>query len=196
MQPTDLAAFSRHAGVGPAARIAAAGPSRRAQWGEAAQSSRRPRAGTPRRAASFGGRLWHSDVSSRGVAACDHPRPDLERSAGAIWRADGRLVGPRLSAMAAAKGPRLPACRCSRFRRRRSWSRSTTATRACTTAPIPILREHGVPATIFLATAYLDSPDPFPFDDWPWAGAADAPCGDVAAAPVRPVRGNACQRAD
>jgi peptidoglycan/xylan/chitin deacetylase (PgdA/CDA1 family) len=39
----------------------------------------------------------------------------------------------------------------------------------------PILRELGVPATVFLATAYLDSQEPFPFDDWPAAGAAHVP---------------------
>lgn len=31
----------------------------------------------------------------------------------------------------------------------------------------PVLRELKVPATVFLATAYLDSFDPFPFADWP-----------------------------
>ncbi|MEO8494729.1 MAG: glycosyltransferase [Planctomycetota bacterium] len=30
----------------------------------------------------------------------------------------------------------------------------------------PVLRELNVPATVFLATAYLDSEEPFPFDDW------------------------------
>lgn len=30
----------------------------------------------------------------------------------------------------------------------------------------PALRDLHVPATAFVATAYLDSPDPFPFDDW------------------------------
>ena len=29
-----------------------------------------------------------------------------------------------------------------------------------------MLREFRVPATVFLATAYLDSPAPFPFDSW------------------------------
>jgi peptidoglycan/xylan/chitin deacetylase (PgdA/CDA1 family) len=35
---------------------------------------------------------------------------------------------------------------------------------------LPILQELNVPATIFLATAYLDSDEPFPFDDWPLKG--------------------------
>jgi peptidoglycan/xylan/chitin deacetylase (PgdA/CDA1 family) len=30
----------------------------------------------------------------------------------------------------------------------------------------PLLRQWDVPATLFVATAYLDSPDPFPFDTW------------------------------
>jgi len=34
----------------------------------------------------------------------------------------------------------------------------------------PVLREFRVPATVFLATAYLDNDGPFPFDDWPAAG--------------------------
>jgi peptidoglycan/xylan/chitin deacetylase (PgdA/CDA1 family) len=39
----------------------------------------------------------------------------------------------------------------------------------------PILRQLELPATIFLATAYLDSPDPFPSDDWSLAGSGDVP---------------------
>jgi peptidoglycan/xylan/chitin deacetylase (PgdA/CDA1 family) len=39
----------------------------------------------------------------------------------------------------------------------------------------PILRQRGVPATVFLPTAYLDQDAPFPFDDWPGAGCRDAP---------------------
>jgi peptidoglycan/xylan/chitin deacetylase (PgdA/CDA1 family) len=34
----------------------------------------------------------------------------------------------------------------------------------------PVLRALKVPATLFLPTAYLDQPGPFPFDDWPGAG--------------------------
>lgn len=34
----------------------------------------------------------------------------------------------------------------------------------------PVLRELGVPATLFLATAYVDETNPFPFDDWEMAG--------------------------
>jgi peptidoglycan/xylan/chitin deacetylase (PgdA/CDA1 family) len=39
----------------------------------------------------------------------------------------------------------------------------------------PILRELSIPATIFLATAYLDDPRRFPFDDWTAAGSPRAP---------------------
>lgn len=39
----------------------------------------------------------------------------------------------------------------------------------------PILRELGIPATLLLATAYLDSSCPFPFDDWPARGSAGVP---------------------
>jgi peptidoglycan/xylan/chitin deacetylase (PgdA/CDA1 family) len=39
----------------------------------------------------------------------------------------------------------------------------------------PILRELKIPATIFLATAYLDSQKRFPFEDWPPAGTDRVP---------------------
>jgi peptidoglycan/xylan/chitin deacetylase (PgdA/CDA1 family) len=39
----------------------------------------------------------------------------------------------------------------------------------------PVLKELVVPATIFLATAYLDSELPFPFDDWTAAGSMRVP---------------------
>jgi peptidoglycan/xylan/chitin deacetylase (PgdA/CDA1 family) len=39
----------------------------------------------------------------------------------------------------------------------------------------PVLTELRVPATVFLATAYLDSAAPFPFDDWPEAGSERVP---------------------
>jgi peptidoglycan/xylan/chitin deacetylase (PgdA/CDA1 family) len=37
----------------------------------------------------------------------------------------------------------------------------------------PILRELGVAGTVFLATAYLDSTAPFPFETWSAAGSSD-----------------------
>jgi peptidoglycan/xylan/chitin deacetylase (PgdA/CDA1 family) len=43
------------------------------------------------------------------------------------------------------------------------------------TRALPILRDLNVPATVFVATAFLDSPAPFPCDDWPAAGAKNAP---------------------
>ncbi len=39
----------------------------------------------------------------------------------------------------------------------------------------PILRRLELPATVFLATDYLDSPDPFPSDDWSEAGSGNVP---------------------
>jgi O-antigen/teichoic acid export membrane protein/peptidoglycan/xylan/chitin deacetylase (PgdA/CDA1 family) len=39
----------------------------------------------------------------------------------------------------------------------------------------PLLRRLQIPATIFLATSYLDSDAPFPFDDWQQAGVAHVP---------------------
>jgi peptidoglycan/xylan/chitin deacetylase (PgdA/CDA1 family) len=43
------------------------------------------------------------------------------------------------------------------------------------TQALPILHELRVPATIFIATRYLDSGQPFPFDDWPAKGDARVP---------------------
>jgi peptidoglycan/xylan/chitin deacetylase (PgdA/CDA1 family) len=43
------------------------------------------------------------------------------------------------------------------------------------TQALPILTELKVPATIFLATAYLSTGEPFPFDDWAAKGSADVP---------------------
>jgi peptidoglycan/xylan/chitin deacetylase (PgdA/CDA1 family) len=39
----------------------------------------------------------------------------------------------------------------------------------------PVLKELKIPATIFLATAYLESDEPFPFDDWSAAGSSAVP---------------------
>lgn len=43
------------------------------------------------------------------------------------------------------------------------------------THAFPILKALQVPATVFVATAYLDSPDPLPFDDWDRAGDPNVP---------------------
>jgi peptidoglycan/xylan/chitin deacetylase (PgdA/CDA1 family) len=43
------------------------------------------------------------------------------------------------------------------------------------TRALPVLRELNVPAAVFLATAYLDSQERFPFDDWPPEQARKAP---------------------
>ena len=40
---------------------------------------------------------------------------------------------------------------------------------------LPVLEELRVPATIFLATAFLDSDRPFPFDNWSAAGSSRVP---------------------
>jgi peptidoglycan/xylan/chitin deacetylase (PgdA/CDA1 family) len=53
----------------------------------------------------------------------------------------------------------------------------------------PILRELKIPATVFVATAYLDRDGPFPFDDWP--GAGDPAVGSEL---WRPLRGEQCIR--
>jgi peptidoglycan/xylan/chitin deacetylase (PgdA/CDA1 family) len=43
------------------------------------------------------------------------------------------------------------------------------------TNALPILKELRVPATIFLATQFLDSQEPFPSDDWSGKGSSQAP---------------------
>jgi peptidoglycan/xylan/chitin deacetylase (PgdA/CDA1 family) len=40
---------------------------------------------------------------------------------------------------------------------------------------LPVLEEVGVPATVFIATAYLDSERPYPFDNWDAAGSSRVP---------------------
>lgn len=39
----------------------------------------------------------------------------------------------------------------------------------------PVLKDLQVPATIFISTAYLDSREPFPFEDWAPAGSSRVP---------------------
>jgi peptidoglycan/xylan/chitin deacetylase (PgdA/CDA1 family) len=41
----------------------------------------------------------------------------------------------------------------------------------------PVLRRLNIPATVFLATAYLDSLEPFPMDNWLMAGSTRVPAG-------------------
>ena len=43
------------------------------------------------------------------------------------------------------------------------------------TAAFPVLKEFGVPASLFVNTAYLDSDEPFPFDGWGMAVRGRAP---------------------
>jgi peptidoglycan/xylan/chitin deacetylase (PgdA/CDA1 family) len=43
------------------------------------------------------------------------------------------------------------------------------------TGALPVFRELNVPATLFVATAYLDSKNPFPNDDWTAAGSDAVP---------------------
>jgi peptidoglycan/xylan/chitin deacetylase (PgdA/CDA1 family) len=52
----------------------------------------------------------------------------------------------------------------------------------------PILRELNVPATIFVATKYLDTDRPFPFDDWPASGSSR-----VARSAWRPLSTRQCE---
>src|SRR3954465_13543682 len=39
----------------------------------------------------------------------------------------------------------------------------------------PVLRDLNIPGTIFVATKYLDTDRPFPFDDWPATGSKRTP---------------------
>jgi hypothetical protein len=52
---------------------------------------------------------------------------------------------------------------------------------------LPILEQLRVPATIFLATGFLDSGEPFPFDDWPKKG-----CWEVNSDTWRPLALTEC----
>lgn len=56
------------------------------------------------------------------------------------------------------------------------------------THAFPILKELNVPATIFLATKYLDTNNPFPFDDWSATGSVSVP-----AATWRPMSMDQCR---
>ncbi len=56
------------------------------------------------------------------------------------------------------------------------------------TEALPILSELNLPATIFLATAFLDSPAPFPNDNWSAAGSTRVP-----AQTWRPLTSRQCE---
>jgi peptidoglycan/xylan/chitin deacetylase (PgdA/CDA1 family) len=53
---------------------------------------------------------------------------------------------------------------------------------------LPVLRRHGIPATVFLNTAFLNSDAPFPFDDW-----ALARQGQIPREAYRPLRVAECR---
>ena len=57
------------------------------------------------------------------------------------------------------------------------------------TQAYPILTRLSIPATVFLATAYLDSTQPFPSDDWTAAGQPGVPSESW-----RPLTSNECVR--
>lgn len=52
----------------------------------------------------------------------------------------------------------------------------------------PVLRELNIPGTIYLATKYLDTHQPFPFDDWPATGPMQTP-----PSAWRPLSTNQCR---
>ncbi len=57
------------------------------------------------------------------------------------------------------------------------------------TDALPVLEELGVPATIFLATSFLDSTSPFPFDDWAGRGRWGVPINSW-----RPLESQQCRK--
>ena len=56
------------------------------------------------------------------------------------------------------------------------------------TRGLPVFEALGVPVTLFVATAYLDSPDPYPFDDWCGKGRSAAPADAWAAMTTAELR--------
>lgn len=57
------------------------------------------------------------------------------------------------------------------------------------TDALPVLEELGVPATIFLATSFLNSTSPFPFDDWSGRGQWGVPVSSW-----RPLESGQCRK--
>ena len=121
----------------------------------------------PRAAGGFGILMYHRIAEK--TAACG---ADLERASRPFPPATRRAVGPRLSAVAApqvlapTRGEPIPP---------RTFVVTFDDGFECLYHQAwPILKELGVPATIFLPTSYLDSEGPLPFDDWSAAGSSRA----------------------